>query len=111
MAKSNAAFMSGVPELLVLQLLSQQEMYGYELVKKIHLVSKEAISLAEGVIYPVLHSLDRQGVIKARARSVGGRKRVYYSITAKGRRRLDEVKHEWHRVSGGVQSILAGENG
>ena len=77
MAKSNPPFMSGVPELLLLRLLENREMYGYELVRAIREVTGEAISLGEGVIYPVLHSLERNGSLKAKRKPVGGRTRVY----------------------------------
>jgi PadR family transcriptional regulator, regulatory protein PadR len=106
MAQTNPPFMSGVPELLVLQLLTRQEMYGYELVKAVRLVTDEAIALGEGVIYPVLHGLERSGSLKARRKAVSGRTRVYYSITPKGRRRLDQLAKEWDRVSSGVRSAL-----
>ncbi|MDJ0814228.1 MAG: PadR family transcriptional regulator [Woeseiaceae bacterium] len=99
--------MSGVPELLLLRLLDQSEMYGYELVRSIKTATGEAISLGEGVIYPVLHSLERNGALKSRRKAVGGRTRVYYSLTAKGRQRLDKLRNEWHRVQGGVASALA----
>ena len=106
MAKSNPPFMSGVPELLLLRLLDQSEMYGYELVRSIRSVTGEAISLGEGVIYPVLHSLERNGALKSRRKAVGGRTRVYYSLTAKGRKRLGKLREDWHRVQGGVASAL-----
>ena len=98
MAQTNPPFMSGVPELLLLRLLAQREMYGYELVRSIRLVTSEAISLGEGVIYPVLHSLERHGALKAKRRAVKGRTRVYYSLTAKGRRRLEGLQKEWNRI-------------
>ncbi len=106
MARSNPPFMSGVPELLLLRLLDQQEMYGYELVRSIRNVTGEAISLGEGVIYPVLHSLERNGALKAKRKAVGGRTRVYYSLTAKGRKRLATLSGEWHRVQSGITSAL-----
>ena len=106
MAKTNAAFMSGVPELLALRLLSRQEMYGYELVKSIRLSSKESITLAEGVVYPTLHSLESRGFLKAKERLVGKRSRVYYRTTAKGMKRLNMLESEWDRVSGGIEAIL-----
>jgi PadR family transcriptional regulator PadR len=102
--------MSGVPELLVLRLLTSREMYGYEIVKAVRLVTSEAIGLGEGVIYPVLHSLEEGGALKARRKSVNGRERVYYSVTAKGRRRLEHLSDEWKRVSAGVNQAL-GEPG
>ena len=98
--------MSGVPELLLLRLLEQQEMYGYELVKSIKTVTSEAISLGEGVIYPVLHSLERAGALKARRKAVGGRTRVYYSVTAKGRTRLKRLQGEWARIESGIRAAF-----
>lgn len=106
MAKSNPPFMSGVPELLLLRLLDQQEMYGYELVRSIRKVTGEAISLGEGVIYPVLHSLEKNGALSSRRRAVGGRTRVYYALTRKGRDRLDKLRSDWHRIQGGITTAL-----
>jgi PadR family transcriptional regulator, regulatory protein PadR len=106
MTQTNPPFMSGVPELLVLRLLARQEMYGYELVKAVRVVTAEAISLGEGVVYPVLHSLERNGALKARRKTVNGRTRVYYGLTAKGRRRLERLAGEWDRISAGVRSAL-----
>jgi len=106
MAQTNPPFMSGVPELLLLRLLEQREMYGYELVKAIRLVTGEAISLGEGVIYPVLHSLERAGSLRARRKKVDGRTRVYYSLNAKGQQRLQKLQSEWHRVRSGITAAL-----
>ena len=110
MARTNPPFMSGVPEMLLLQQLKRQEMYGYELVRSIRQVTGEAISLGEGVIYPVLHSLERNGALKAKRKEVGGRTRVYYSLTAKGGKRLDALQGEWRRVQSGISAAL-GEAG
>lgn len=106
MAKSNPPFMSGVPELLLLQLLNSREMYGYELVRSIREVTGEAISLGEGVIYPVLHSLERNGSLKSKRKPVGGRTRVYYSVTRKGRERLEKLQGDWQRIRTGITSAL-----
>ena len=106
MGQTNPPFMSGVPELLLLRLLAQREMYGYELVKSIKLVTSEAISLGEGVIYPVLHGLERSGALKAKRKTVDGRTRVYYSLTAKGKKRLDKLQGEWRRIQSGITAAL-----
>ena len=106
MAQSNPPFMSGVPELLLLRLLDNREMYGYELVRSIREVTSDAISLGEGVIYPVLHSLERNGSLKSRRKPVGGRTRVYYSVTKKGRDRLEKLQHDWQRIQTGITSAL-----
>ena len=104
--QSNPPFMSGVPELLVLRLLARKEMYGYELVKAVHVTTGEAIKLGEGVIYPVLHGLERNGALRARRKAVNGRTRVYYSVTPTGQRRLERLADEWDRIRGGIESAL-----
>src|SRR5690554_4321064 len=98
MAKTNAAFMTGVPELLVLRLLAREEMYGYQLVRAIRVVSGEAFNFAEGVVYLVLHGLEGKGLLKAKEKAADGRTRIYYTVTAKGLTRLAELTGEWDRV-------------
>jgi PadR family transcriptional regulator, regulatory protein PadR len=110
MAKTNAAFMSGVPELLVLRLLSRQEMYGYQLVQAIKVVSGEVFNLAEGVVYPALHSLEARGLLKAKEKLAEGRTRIYYTITVRGKGRLTELTTEWERVAGGINAVLGGQH-
>jgi PadR family transcriptional regulator PadR len=107
-SKSNPAFMTGVPELLVLRLLADREMYGYELVQAIEAATGEAISLGEGVVYPMLHALEERGHLKARRKAHAGRTRVYYSVTAAGRRRLEETAEEWRRITLAVSQVLNG---
>ena len=70
MAQTNPPFMTGVPELLVLRMLASREMYGYEIVKAVRLVTAEAIGLGEGVIYPVLHGLEESGSVKPKRKNV-----------------------------------------
>ena len=111
MARPNPPFMSGVPELLLLRLLAQKEMYGYELVQAVRTVTGDAIALGEGVVYPSLHSLERGGSLKAARRSVDGRTRVYYSITRKGLNRLDKLRGEWDRIQGGISAALGAAAG
>lgn len=82
-------------------------MYGYELAKAVRLVTSEAISLGENVLYPVLHSLEARRMIKARRRAIRGRTRIYYSITGPGRKRLLELTDDWHRISAAIDVALA----
>lgn len=102
------SFMSGVPELLVMRLLARKAMYGYELARAIRQATREAISVGEGVLYPALHSLERRGLLRGRRQTVAGRTRVYYTVTAKGRRRLEQLTGDWRRVADGVEAALEG---
>lgn len=106
MSKTNAAFMSGVPELLVLRLLLGREMYGYEIVRGVRLATRDAIILAEGVVYPTLHSLEKRGFLKSSSKKVEGRTRVYYSLTAKGRKRFEDLSSQWEKITNGISSCL-----
>ena len=106
MPGSNPPFMSGVPELLILQLLERRPMYGYELVRAIREATGDNISLGEGVIYPVLHTLERVGALKAESRLVNGRQRVYYRVMGRGRQRLEGLKERWGRIREGVDNVI-----
>ena len=105
---TSPSLMSGVPELLLLTLLAEREMYGYELARAIQTLTRESIAMGEGVLYPALHSLETRGLLRARRRAVGGRTRVYYAITTKGRRRHAALTKEWRRIAGGVELALEG---
>ena len=107
MPGSNPPFMSGVPELLVLRLLTQKEMYGYELVQAIQQVTGGSIAVGEGVVYPLLHSLERSGILKSRRLQVNGRTRVYYQARDKGKKRLNVLLDRWRRIQSGVESALS----
>lgn len=106
--ETGSPFMNGVPELLLLRLLQDQEMYGYELVQAIRLRTDSQVALAEGVVYPVLHALEQDGALKARRKTVSGRSRIYYSLTAKGAKRLAGLAGTWAALGQAVQTILTG---
>jgi len=98
--------MNGVPELLILRLLESREMYGYELVQAIRAATDDAISLGEGVVYPVLHALERQGALKSRRKPVNGRTRVYYTVTRGGTKHLAGLVEQWNRIAGAVGQVV-----
>src|SRR5207245_8567978 len=87
--ETNPNFMNGVPELLILRLLQQEEMYGYEIVQAIRSRTDAVIAVGEGVVYPVLHGLERDGALRSRRKKVNGRSRIYYSVTDRKSTRLN----------------------
>ena len=105
---ASSTFMTGVPELLVLRLLQDQEMYGYEIVAAVAEATGQVVTPKEGVIYPLLHALEQEGLLRAQRRAVGGRNRVYYSLTSKGVRRLFELSDAWSRMARAIQQVLRG---
>ena len=105
---TNPSFMNGVPELLILRLLQDEEMYGYEIVEAIRHRTHSVVALGEGVVYPVLHGLERDGALKSRRKTVSGRSRIYYSVTGLGSRRLAHLQRSWSDLALAVRQILAG---
>ena len=106
MSVANPNFMNGVPDLLILRLLAEKEMYGYELVQAITARTGAAISLGEGVVYPALHALEREGALKSRRRLVNGRTRVYYAATAKGKKKLSGLTLQWNRIAEAIARTM-----
>ena len=105
---SNPNFMNGVPELLILKLLQQQEMYGYEIVQQIRERTNAVIAAGEGVVYPVLHGLERAGALRSRRKTVNGRSRIYYSATTAGSLRLADMSRSWNDLATAIGKMLAG---
>jgi PadR family transcriptional regulator PadR len=106
--ETNPNFMNGVPELLILRLLQREEMYGYEIVQAIRQRTDAAIAVGEGVVYPVLHALERDGALRSRRKTVNGRSRVYYSITRGGSRRFADLSNAWTNLATAIQKMLTG---
>jgi PadR family transcriptional regulator PadR len=106
--ETNPNFMNGVPELLILRLLQQEEMYGYEIVQAIRSRTGEVIAVGEGVVYPVLHGLERDGALRSRRKTVNGRSRIYYSVTPAGSHRLADLSEAWTNLAAAIQKMLTG---
>ncbi len=103
---ANPSFMAGVPELLVLRLLQDREMYGYEIVAAIAAATGRVVAPKEGVIYPLLHDLQKEGLLRAETRPAGGRTRVYYTLTSRGVRRLFDLTDHWTQLHNAVARTL-----
>lgn len=97
---------------IVLSLLRERPMYGYEIVKLVNARSNGALEWKEGTIYPALHRLQAAGKIKSQWRDApeteGGRKRKYYAITPSGLADLSQKVDEWSNFTSAVQKVLRG---
>jgi PadR family transcriptional regulator, regulatory protein PadR len=103
----DSQFLKGSIGLLLLNLLSRGEMYGYEILQEAARRSSNAFEFKEGTLYPALHQLERKGQIKAEwRRAENGRERKYYSLTTKGRKAAAEYEKQWHHLTGAVAAIL-----
>ena len=104
-------YLYGVPELLILRILSDHEMYGYEIVQNIIERSGNEFRFGEGVIYPLLHSMQKRRLLAIRREKVNGRTRIYYRLTSGGKKKLENKSSEWRRVANAVQRFLDGDFG
>src|SRR5262245_34378312 len=107
--RPNPDFLNGVPELLVLRLLARRPMHGYELVQSLKQVSGETLAFGEGCIYPILHRLESEKLLASRQKSVAGRNRLVYHVTAAGQKRLAEQATTWRRIAQAIAKALEGE--
>ena len=106
--RTNPDFLNGVPELLVLRLLAQRPMYGYQIVQVIKDASHSRFEFGEGCIYPILHRLQAQKDLVSKRESVENRTRVVYYLTARGKQRLENNVRNWQEVVVAVQAVLQG---
>jgi PadR family transcriptional regulator PadR len=106
--RTNPDFLNGVPELLLLHLLSRRPMYGYELVQAIRQATSGMLEFGEGCVYPILHRLEADGLLSSRRETVAGRSRVVYRITPQGSVRLSQTVDAWQRIVHTVNLALQG---
>jgi len=101
-------FLKGSISLLLLNLLSRGEMYGYEILQEAARRSANAFAFKEGTLYPALHQLEKKGQIKAEWRTAdNGRERKYYSLTAKGKKSAREYEKQWKHLTEAIDTVLA----
>lgn len=105
MAKSKYLF--GSVELVLLSLLERDELYGYEIAQKLGALDDELLSLGEGTIYPTLHEMEKNGLVKSRlGTGRRGRSARYYRIAPKGKKRLEELRIAWSKVTQAVSRLV-----
>lgn len=98
--------LKGTLPLLVLSVLREGELYGYEIAQRIRQRSGELFAPSEGSLYPTLHRLERDGALTATWRaSERGPRRRYYAITPAGERLFVDASREWEATSAGVNRM------
>src|SRR5678815_337605 len=91
---------------LVLSLLSRGDSYGYEIIQRVRELSGGRLEWTDGMLYPILHRLEEQGLVKSFWReSETGRKRKYYRILEAGRRALGEQRDQWNVVHAALRKV------
>src|SRR5665213_1045296 len=91
---------------LILSILSAGESYGYAILQRVRDLSGGELAWTDGMLYPVLHRLEKQGAISSRWReSPTGRKRKYYALKSQGRKTLADHQAQWKVVNGALAAL------
>lgn len=105
----NKELLKGSTSMLILDLLSKEDMYGYQMTKTLETLSDNTFTLKEGTLYPILHGLEKDKMIESYYEDTESlRKRKYYHITKDGRKLLDHKKQEWNTFSTTVNKVIGG---
>ena len=107
MALERENMIRGTLNVLVLKTLSLGPRHGYAISKWIGRTTLDVVQVEEGVLYPALHRLERDGLIESEwRRSERGRRAKFYSLTSDGERALQDERERWKRSSGAVWKVL-----
>jgi len=107
MGKSRSDVLQGTLDLLTLKTLSHGPQHGYGIAVHIQQVSRDALRVEEGSLYPALHRIEQDGWIRSEwGASDNNRRAKFYSITATGRRRLEHEEKSWEKLTAGVSAVL-----
>ncbi len=107
--KSRAQYRKGCARTLVLKVLSERPMYGYEIATTLAQRSEDIFSLGQGTLYPLLYSLEKKGMIRVSKKVIDektGRKRLYYELTQKGKECLEQDLATWADIVKGMSLVL-----
>ena len=102
-----AQLLPGTLDLLILKAVSLGPLHGYGVLLRIGQISREALTIEQGALYPALFRLVRQGLLKATwGTSENNRRAKFYELTAAGRKRLQEETAGWNRLATAIASAL-----
>jgi PadR family transcriptional regulator PadR len=105
--KFERELLKGIAPVVVLEILSRGEMYGYELSEAVEQRSGKVLTLGKGTLYPLLYNLEAKGLVVAQWQDGDtGRKRRYYSITSKGREELAGQKQQLGELFEGLRLVF-----
>lgn len=105
--KIEKSLLSGSTPMLLLSLLRDRDMYGYEMVTELARRSDDTFQLKEGTLYPLLHAMEKNKWVSAyTSQTPSGRERKYYRLTSTGRAQLISKEEEWRLFSEKVNLVL-----
>ena len=107
MSPLNTELLQGTLDLLILKTLALAPQHGYGISLRIQQISKDALQVRQGSLYPALHRLEHRGWVAAEwGESENNRRAKFYKLTAAGRRQLEVEETNWERLAAAVRTIL-----
>src|SRR6266436_3222017 len=104
---SEAELLQGTLDMLILKVTTLRPIHGYAIVQRIEQISKDALQIRQGSLYPALYRLENRGWLKAEWKTTeGGREAKYYSVTKAGRQQLDSETAGWKRLCDAISLVL-----
>lgn len=108
----SAEILPGTLDMLILKAVSLNPLHGYGVLLRIRQISKDALEIPQGSLYPALYRLEHHGLIVAEwGQSENNRRAKYYTLTAAGRRRLREETAGWNRLASAIAAALNATSG
>lgn len=103
----DAELLQGTLDMLILKVAVLRPIHGYAIVQRIQQISKDALQIRQGSLYPALYRLENRGLLKSEWRKTdGGREAKYYSLTKTGRQRLDAETAGWNRLCEAIALVM-----
>ena len=107
MGASKSDLLQGTLDLLILQVVGAGPLHGYAIAQRLQELSKEALQVQQGSLYPALHRLEQRGWLKAEWKNTEtGREAKFYSLNKAGRKQLDVERLNWERLSQAITLVL-----
>jgi len=103
--------LQGTLDLLILQVAALGPVHGYAIAQRLNQISKEALQVQQGSLYPALHRLEKRGWLKAEwGAAESGREAKFYALTAAGRKQLEAEEASYERLTGAIRLVLRAAN-
>jgi transcriptional regulator len=107
MAARKSDLLQGTLDLLILQVVASAPLHGYAIAQRLQQLSREALQVQQGSLYPALHRLEERGWLKAEWKNSGtGREAKFYGLTKAGRKQLDVERFNWERLAEAIGLVL-----
>jgi transcriptional regulator len=99
--------LQGTLDMLILKVAALGPIHGYAISQRLRQMSREVLQVRQGSLYPALHRLEKQGLLKAEwLESETGRQAKYYSLTKAGQKRLEGETKDWETLAGAIAQVL-----